>query len=71
MCRHGFRLATPDREPHPLSHPSDPPMSPAEPLLAEVQRLALLEVVSRLRAHDNKTVSQQASLTEQRLTAQS
>lgn len=46
-------------------------MSPAEPLLAEVQRLALLEVVSRLRAHDNKTVSQQASLTEQRLTAQS
>lgn len=44
---------------------------PPEPLHKEVQSLAFIDVVSKLRAHDNKTVSHQASLTEQRLTAQS
>uniref|UniRef100_A0A3B5K232 Rap1 GTPase-GDP dissociation stimulator 1 n=1 Tax=Takifugu rubripes TaxID=31033 RepID=A0A3B5K232_TAKRU len=43
----------------------------SEPLHKEVQSLAFIDVVSKLRAHDNKTVSHQASLTEQRLTAQS
>ncbi|KAI4808748.1 hypothetical protein KUCAC02_000794 [Chaenocephalus aceratus] len=43
----------------------------SEPLHKEVQSLAFIDVVSRLRAHENKTVSHQASLTEQRLTAQS
>uniref|UniRef100_A0AAQ5XNP2 Rap1 GTPase-GDP dissociation stimulator 1 n=1 Tax=Amphiprion ocellaris TaxID=80972 RepID=A0AAQ5XNP2_AMPOC len=43
----------------------------SEPLHKEVQSLAFLDVVSKLRAHENKTVSHQASLTEQRLTAQS
>ncbi|XP_028330674.1 rap1 GTPase-GDP dissociation stimulator 1 isoform X2 [Gouania willdenowi] len=43
----------------------------SEPLHREVQGLAFMEVVSKLRAHENKTVSHQASLTEQRLTAQS
>lgn len=42
-----------------------------EPLHKEVQSLAFIDVVSKLRAHENKTVSHQASLTEQRLTAQS
>lgn len=50
-------------------------MSPSssflEPLHKEVQSLAFIDVVSKLRAHENKTVSHQASLTEQRLTAQS
>lgn len=46
-------------------------LSPPEPLHKEVQSLAFIDVVSKLRAHDNKTVSHQASLTEQRLTAQS
>ncbi|XP_069486645.1 rap1 GTPase-GDP dissociation stimulator 1 isoform X1 [Ambystoma mexicanum] len=39
----------------------------SEPLHKEVQSLAFLEIVSKLRSHENKTVSQQASLTEQRL----
>ncbi|XP_067117981.1 rap1 GTPase-GDP dissociation stimulator 1 isoform X1 [Osmerus mordax] len=43
----------------------------SEPLHKEVQALAFIEVVSKLRSHENKTVSHQASLTEQRLTAQS
>lgn len=43
----------------------------SEPLHKEVQALAFIDVVSKLRNHDNKTVSHQASLTEQRLTAQS
>ncbi|TKS92576.1 Rap1 GTPase-GDP dissociation stimulator 1-A [Collichthys lucidus] len=43
----------------------------SEPLHKEVQSLAFIDVVSKLRAHENKTVSHQASLTEQRLTAQS
>ncbi|TRY97151.1 hypothetical protein DNTS_009638 [Danionella cerebrum] len=43
----------------------------SEPLHKEVQALAFLEVISSLRSHENKTVSHQASLTEQRLTAQS
>lgn len=43
----------------------------SEPLHKEVQSLAFIEVVSKLRSHENKTVSHQASLTEQRLTAQS
>ncbi|KAG7265994.1 hypothetical protein CRUP_029605, partial [Coryphaenoides rupestris] len=42
----------------------------SEPLHKEVQGLAFIDVVARLRAHDNKTVSHQASLTEQRLTSQ-
>lgn len=46
-------------------------MSLLEPLHKEVQSLAFIDVVSKLRAHENKTVSHQASLTEQRLTAQS
>uniref|UniRef100_A0A8C8MPE2 Rap1 GTPase-GDP dissociation stimulator 1 n=1 Tax=Oncorhynchus tshawytscha TaxID=74940 RepID=A0A8C8MPE2_ONCTS len=41
------------------------------PLHKEVQGLAFIDVVSKLRSHENKTVSHQASLTEQRLTAQS
>uniref|UniRef100_A0A4W5KT26 Rap1 GTPase-GDP dissociation stimulator 1 n=1 Tax=Hucho hucho TaxID=62062 RepID=A0A4W5KT26_9TELE len=48
-----------------FSHP------PPEPLHKEVQGLAFIDVVSKLRSHENKTVSHQASLTEQRLTAQS
>ncbi|XP_073763662.1 rap1 GTPase-GDP dissociation stimulator 1 isoform X4 [Danio rerio] len=43
----------------------------SEPLHKEVQSLAFIDVVSGLRSHENKTVSHQASLTEQRLTAQS
>uniref|UniRef100_A0A4W6FAB1 Rap1 GTPase-GDP dissociation stimulator 1 n=1 Tax=Lates calcarifer TaxID=8187 RepID=A0A4W6FAB1_LATCA len=43
----------------------------SEPLHKEVQSLEFIDVVSKLRAHENKTVSHQASLTEQRLTAQS
>ncbi|XP_051577897.1 rap1 GTPase-GDP dissociation stimulator 1 isoform X3 [Myxocyprinus asiaticus] len=43
----------------------------SEPLHKEVQSLAFIDVVSNLRSHENKTVSHQASLTEQRLTAQS
>ncbi|KAJ8008240.1 hypothetical protein DPEC_G00102750 [Dallia pectoralis] len=43
----------------------------SEPLQKEVQNLAVIDVVSKLRSHENKTVSHQASLTEQRLTAQS
>ncbi|XP_061524666.1 rap1 GTPase-GDP dissociation stimulator 1 isoform X1 [Phycodurus eques] len=43
----------------------------SEPLHKEVQSRAFIDVVSKLRAHENKTVSHQASLTEQRLTAQS
>ncbi|XP_059210111.1 rap1 GTPase-GDP dissociation stimulator 1 isoform X2 [Centropristis striata] len=43
----------------------------SEPLHKEVQSLTFIDVVSKLRAHENKTVSHQASLTEQRLTAQS
>uniref|UniRef100_A0A9J7YWF7 Rap1 GTPase-GDP dissociation stimulator 1 n=1 Tax=Cyprinus carpio carpio TaxID=630221 RepID=A0A9J7YWF7_CYPCA len=43
----------------------------SEPLHKEVQSLAFIDVVSSLRSHENKTVAHQASLTEQRLTAQS
>ncbi|XP_034627635.1 rap1 GTPase-GDP dissociation stimulator 1 isoform X1 [Trachemys scripta elegans] len=43
----------------------------SEPLHKEVQNLAFLEVVSKLRSHENKTVAQQASLTEQRLAVES
>ncbi|CAM4530948.1 unnamed protein product [Leuciscus chuanchicus] len=43
----------------------------SEPLHKEVQSLAFIDVVSNLRSHENKTVAHQASLTEQRLTAQS
>ncbi|OCT97214.1 hypothetical protein XELAEV_18009443mg [Xenopus laevis] len=43
----------------------------SEPLHKEVQKLAFLDVVSKLRSHENKTVAQQASLTEQKLTVQS
>lgn len=43
----------------------------SEPLQKEVQSLAFIDVVSRLCSHENKTVAHQASLTEQRLTAQS
>ncbi|XP_072543870.1 rap1 GTPase-GDP dissociation stimulator 1 isoform X3 [Salminus brasiliensis] len=43
----------------------------SEPLHKEVQSLAFIDVVSKLRSHENKTVAHQASLTEQRLTAQS
>uniref|UniRef100_A0A8C5A439 Rap1 GTPase-GDP dissociation stimulator 1 n=1 Tax=Gadus morhua TaxID=8049 RepID=A0A8C5A439_GADMO len=43
----------------------------SEPLHKEVRGLAFMDVVAKLRTHDNKTVSHQASLTEQRLTSQS
>ncbi|XP_025060047.1 rap1 GTPase-GDP dissociation stimulator 1 [Alligator sinensis] len=43
----------------------------SEPLHKEVQSLSFLEVVSKLRSHENKTVAQQASLTEQRLAVES
>ncbi|XP_054846537.1 rap1 GTPase-GDP dissociation stimulator 1 isoform X4 [Eublepharis macularius] len=43
----------------------------SELLHKEVQRLAFLDVVSKLRSHENKTVAQQASLTEQRLAVES
>ncbi|XP_053920893.1 rap1 GTPase-GDP dissociation stimulator 1 isoform X4 [Cuculus canorus] len=43
----------------------------SEPLQKEVQAMAFLEVVSKLRSHENKTVAQQASLTEQRLAVES
>ncbi|XP_006278599.2 rap1 GTPase-GDP dissociation stimulator 1 isoform X2 [Alligator mississippiensis] len=43
----------------------------SEPLHKEVQSLSFLEVVSKLRSHENKTVAQQASLTEQRLVVES
>ncbi|XP_025900562.1 rap1 GTPase-GDP dissociation stimulator 1 isoform X2 [Nothoprocta perdicaria] len=43
----------------------------SEPLQKEVQSLAFLDVVSKLRNHENKTVAQQASLTEQRLAVES
>lgn len=42
-----------------------------ESLYKEVQDLAFLDVVSKLRSHENKSVAQQASLTEQRLTVES
>lgn len=42
-----------------------------EPLQKEVQSMAFLEVISKLRSHENKTVAQQASLTEQRLAVES
>ncbi|XP_048189335.1 rap1 GTPase-GDP dissociation stimulator 1 isoform X4 [Perognathus longimembris pacificus] len=43
----------------------------SESLQKEVQDLAFLDVVSKLRSHENKSVAQQASLTEQRLTVES
>ncbi|XP_033891547.2 rap1 GTPase-GDP dissociation stimulator 1-like isoform X1 [Acipenser ruthenus] len=43
----------------------------SKPLHKEVQGLMFLDVVSKLRSHENKMVAHQASLTEQRLTAQS
>ncbi|XP_057649514.1 rap1 GTPase-GDP dissociation stimulator 1 isoform X4 [Chionomys nivalis] len=43
----------------------------SESLYKEVQGLAFLDVVSKLRSHENKSVAQQASLTEQRLTVES
>ncbi|XP_059122328.1 rap1 GTPase-GDP dissociation stimulator 1 isoform X4 [Peromyscus eremicus] len=43
----------------------------SESLYKEVQDLAFLDVVSKLRSHENKSVAQQASLTEQRLTVES
>ncbi|XP_042663640.1 rap1 GTPase-GDP dissociation stimulator 1 isoform X3 [Tyto alba] len=43
----------------------------SEPLQKEVQSMAFLEVVSKLRGHENKTVAQQASLTERRLAVES
>ncbi|XP_062055831.1 rap1 GTPase-GDP dissociation stimulator 1 isoform X4 [Lepus europaeus] len=43
----------------------------SESLHKEVQDLAFLDVVSKLRSHENKNVAQQASLTEQRLTVES
>ncbi|KAM8968754.1 rap1 GTPase-GDP dissociation stimulator 1 isoform X4 [Sarcophilus harrisii] len=43
----------------------------SETLHKEVQSLAFLEIVSKLRSHENKTVAQQASLTEQRLAVDS
>lgn len=43
----------------------------SEPLQKEVQSMAFLEVISKLRSHENKTVAQQASLTEQRLAVES
>ncbi|XP_006629968.2 rap1 GTPase-GDP dissociation stimulator 1 isoform X2 [Lepisosteus oculatus] len=43
----------------------------SEPLHKAVQGLTFLDVVSKLRSHENKTVAHQASLTEQRLTVQS
>ncbi|XP_066243390.1 rap1 GTPase-GDP dissociation stimulator 1 isoform X1 [Saccopteryx leptura] len=43
----------------------------SESLHKEVQDLAFLDVVSKLRSHENKTVAQQASVTEQRLTVES
>ncbi|XP_075005692.1 rap1 GTPase-GDP dissociation stimulator 1 isoform X2 [Calonectris borealis] len=43
----------------------------SEPLQKEVHSMAFLEVVSKLRSHENKTVAQQASLTEQRLAVES
>ncbi|KAG9334466.1 hypothetical protein JZ751_007664 [Albula glossodonta] len=43
----------------------------SEPLHKEVQGLTFLDVVSKLRSHENKTVAHQASLTEQRLTLHS
>ncbi|XP_030127555.1 rap1 GTPase-GDP dissociation stimulator 1 isoform X6 [Taeniopygia guttata] len=43
----------------------------SESLQKEVQSMAFLEVISKLRSHENKTVAQQASLTEQRLAVES
>ncbi|XP_022438101.1 rap1 GTPase-GDP dissociation stimulator 1 isoform X7 [Monodon monoceros] len=43
----------------------------SESLHKEVQDLAFLDVVSKLRSHENKSVAQQASLTEQRLAVES
>lgn len=43
----------------------------SEPLHKEVMTLAFLDVVAKLRSHENKTVAQQASLTEQRLAVES
>uniref|UniRef100_A0A8C3W3C9 Rap1 GTPase-GDP dissociation stimulator 1 n=1 Tax=Catagonus wagneri TaxID=51154 RepID=A0A8C3W3C9_9CETA len=43
----------------------------SELLHKEVQDLAFLDVVSKLRSHENKSVAQQASLTEQRLAVES
>ncbi|XP_036372939.1 rap1 GTPase-GDP dissociation stimulator 1-like isoform X2 [Megalops cyprinoides] len=43
----------------------------SELLHKEVQSLMFLDVVAKLRSHENKTVAHQASLTEQRLTVQS
>ncbi|KAM6176509.1 rap1 GTPase-GDP dissociation stimulator 1 [Erethizon dorsatum] len=43
----------------------------SESLHKEVQDLAFLDIVSKLRSHENKSVAQQASLTEQRLAVES
>ncbi|XP_051473604.1 rap1 GTPase-GDP dissociation stimulator 1 isoform X3 [Apus apus] len=43
----------------------------SERLQKEVQSMAFPEVISKLRSHENKTVAQQASLTEQRLAVES
>ncbi|KAI4572531.1 hypothetical protein MJG53_006028 [Ovis ammon polii x Ovis aries] len=43
----------------------------SESLHKKVQDLAFLDVVSKLRSHENKSVAQQASLTEQRLAVES
>ncbi|XP_063280505.1 rap1 GTPase-GDP dissociation stimulator 1-like isoform X10 [Prinia subflava] len=43
----------------------------SEPLQKEVQSMAFLEVISKLQSNENKTVAQQASLTEQRLAVES
>ncbi|XP_060043702.1 rap1 GTPase-GDP dissociation stimulator 1 isoform X5 [Erinaceus europaeus] len=43
----------------------------SESLYKEIQDLAFIDVVSKLRSHENKSVAQQASLTEQRLTVES
>ncbi|XP_043923134.1 rap1 GTPase-GDP dissociation stimulator 1 isoform X1 [Protopterus annectens] len=43
----------------------------SEPLHKEVMTLAFMDVVAKLRSHENKTVAQQASLTEQRLAVES
>nr|CAI9698130.1 unnamed protein product [Rangifer tarandus platyrhynchus] len=43
----------------------------SESLHKEVQDLAFLDVVSKLRSHENKSVAQQACLTEQRLAVES
>uniref|UniRef100_A0A3B3RGC6 Rap1 GTPase-GDP dissociation stimulator 1 n=1 Tax=Paramormyrops kingsleyae TaxID=1676925 RepID=A0A3B3RGC6_9TELE len=42
----------------------------SEPLHRAVRNLPFLDLVAKLRAHENQTVARQASLTEQRLTVQ-